>query len=411
MDKGQLTAERPVLGVSRNVFFLGWVSLLTDVSSEMVLTVLPLFLTNVLGVKTSVVGLIEGVADSTSTLSRLPSGWLSDRLRRRKTLTLVGYGLSAVTKPFFFLATSWGVVLGLRFSDRVGKGVRTAPRDALIADSSAPEQRGRSFGFHRALDTAGAVLGVLGAALVVYLMQRGSLDLQRDTFRTIALVAAVPAFLAVAVLWRLVREVKPEVSTDGKVTANPRQPYPLRFKLLLGVMLLFTLGNSSDAFLILRAQNVGLSVPHILLLLAGFNLLYSLAAMPLGSLSDRVGRARVILAGWTIYALVYLGFALAGAPWQLALLFVGYGLYYAAAEGTVRALVADLIPSEQRGTAFGLSNTAMGIMAFPASLLAGVLWQAYGPRAPFLLGAGLAAAAAILLAAVLRPQTKAAQPV
>ncbi|MBI2866482.1 MAG: MFS transporter [Chloroflexi bacterium] len=396
---------RSFFGVGRNVFFLGWVSFLTDISSEMVITILPLFLNNVLGVGTAVIGLIEGIADSTATLTRFPSGWLSDRWRRRKSLTLVGYGLSAISKPFLYLATSWGLVLGVRFLDRVGKGIRTAPRDALVADSTHQEQRGRSFGFHRGMDTAGAVLGLLGAALVILLVQQGGLVLTRDAFRAIVLVGTVPAVLAVIILWLFVRESRPSPSraqVTAAASATRAAPFPRTFKVFLLIMVLFTLGNSSDAFLILRAQNLGLSVLQILLLLAAFNVVYASLSMPAGVLSDRVGRRGLILAGWAGYALIYLGFGLSGAAWMVVPLFLAYGVYYAATEGVARALVSDLVPAERRGAAFGLYHTAVGITAFPASLIAGVLWQAVDPSAPFIFGAVLAGLAALLLAFTLR---------
>ena len=407
MTESQKTAERPILGVNRNVFFLGVVSFLTDVSSEMVVYILPLFLTNVLGVKTSIVGLIEGIAESTATLTRLPSGWLSDKLHTRKLLAIAGYGLSALNKPSLVLAGSWPAVLALRFIDRVGKGVRTAPRDALIADSSPAGQQGKNFGFHRTMDTAGAMLGVLGSALIIFLSQQGALDLRESTFRTVVLVSSVPALLGVFVLWKFVRDIKPKATSGSSAaTASAKQPLPLRFKLLLGIMVLFSLGNSSDAFLILRAQNVGLSVLQIMLLLGGFNLVYAIAATPLGSLSDKLGRTRVIVSGWIVFAFVYLGFSAASSPWHIVLLYAGYGLYYAGTEGNGKALVADIAPVASRGTAYGWYNTALGITALPASLLAGVLWETYGPKAPFLFGALLASASAVLLVLLIRPQAK-----
>ncbi|MBF8267024.1 MAG: major facilitator family transporter [Dehalococcoidia bacterium] len=401
------TPSRRYFGVSRNVFFLGWVSFLTDVSSEMIVTILPLFLANVLGVGTAIIGFIEGIADSTAALMRFPSGWLSDRLRRRKELTLAGYGLSTLAKPFFYLATSWGLLLLLRFTDRVGKGVRTAPRDALLADSTLPAERGRSFGLHRAMDTAGAVVGLLGAALVVLLVQHGGLDLREDAFRTIVLVGTVPAILAMLVLWFLVHETRP-AALPGKAGPATRavSPFPVSFKLFLGIMMLFTLGNSSDAFLILRAQNLGLPLVYILLLLAAFNLVYASLSVPLGILSDRIGRRRVILGGWVAYALIYLGFALAGAAWQVVFLFLAYGVYYAATEGVARALVSDLVPAERRGSAYGLYHTAVGITAFPASLIAGALWQTFNPSVPFFFGAALAGLAALLLWLTVAPAAK-----
>ncbi|MSP78111.1 MAG: MFS transporter [Dehalococcoidia bacterium] len=404
MAQAEKTAKGSILGTNRNVFFLGIVSGLTDISSEMVVSILPLFLSNVLGVKTSVIGLIEGIADSTATLTRLPSGWLSDRLGARKLLTLVGYGLSALNKPSLALASTWPAVLVLRFVDRVGKGVRTSPRDALIADSSVAGQQGKSFGIHRAMDTAGAMVGVLASALIIFLMQQGALDLRDDTFRTVVLISAIPAILGVFILWRFVREIKPAPAAISSATAVPTAPvrFSLRFKLLLCIMVLFTLGNSSDAFLVLRAQNVGLSVVQLMVLLGGFNLVYALAAIPFGRLSDKIGKTRVIVGGLVVFALVYSGFAGASAVWHVVLLYVGYGLYYAATEGIGKALIADIAPEARRGTAYGLYNTALGITALPASLIAGVLWQLYGPPAPFIFGAALAGAAAVLLVVLLR---------
>ncbi|MDA1188141.1 MAG: MFS transporter [Chloroflexi bacterium] len=382
---------------------MGWVSLLTDISSEMILIVLPFFLANVLGVGASVIGVIEGVADSTATLSRAPSGWLSDRLRRRKSLTLLGYGLAAIAKPFLYIATSWGIVIAIRFTDRLGKGIRSAPRDALIAASANPAQRGRSFGFHRAMDTAGAMLGTLVAALVILTMQRGDILLERGSFHIIVFIAAIPAFLAVLVLWKFVRE--PKADTVGLTPASAEisaRKFSTRFIILLGILVIFALANSSDAFLLLRAQDVGMPIFAIILLLAGFNLIGALLSTPAGILSDRIGRRWVIVAGWLLFALVYLGFGGAKTAWHVIPLFLIYGVYSAATEGAARALVADMVPSERRGTAYGLYYTAIGLTAFPASVLAGWLWDAFDPSMPFFVGAALAATAAILLAITLR---------
>ncbi|MBI4498392.1 MAG: MFS transporter [Chloroflexi bacterium] len=396
----------------RNVLLLGAVSFLTDVSSEMTLTILPLFLANVLGVAPVFIGLIEGIADATASLTRIFSGWLSDRLGRRKALAVAGYGLSAVSKPVLYFASAWGLVLAVRFSDRLGKGIRTAPRDALIADSVAPQLRGLSFGFHRAADTAGAFLGLGLVALIIFLSQRGSLQLERATFQTLVLVATAPGLLAVALLAWLVREprpvaLKPQAAPPALAPRGLGRPF-LGF---LGVSTLFALGNSSDAFLLLRAQHVGLSALQVALLLMGFNFVYAVLATPAGALSDRLGRRGVILTGWGLYALVYLGFALAGTGWQVWALFALYGVYYALAEGTGRALVADLVPADRRGTAFGAYHFALGVTALPSSLIAGALWQVYGPPAPFYFGAALALLAALLLAAWLprMPRTRVTQ--
>jgi len=402
--------EKKIIGVSRNVFFLGWVSFLTDVSSEMIFNVLPLFLLNVLKVSTPIIGLIEGIAEGTASLFKLVSGWLSDRLGRRKGLTIFGYSLSTVSKPFLYIASSWAVVLAVRFIDRVGKGVRDAPRDALVADSTADSERGRSFGFHRGMDTAGAVLGIGLAALVVYLVEREGLQLTKHAFQTLVLSGIGPAVLAVLILMFFVREKKRGTQRKAikPTTAQPVREAPAktvldkRFKLFLLIMVLFTLGNSSDAFLILRAQNLSFSVFWILILFAAFNLVYALAAMPAGMISDRLGRKRVIVVGWTIYALSYLGLGLASAKWEVWLLFAFYGLYYGISEGVTRAFVSDLVPVEKRGTAYGWYHAAVGISLLPASVIAGLLWQFISPPATFYFGAGMAGVAMLGLLLFIR---------
>lgn len=409
-------STRPILGLSRNVFFLGVVSFLTDVSSEMIFATLPLFLSNILGVKTGVIGLIEGVAESTSTVLRVVSGWLSDRIGKRKPLTIAGYGLSTLAKPFMLLASSWGMVLAVRFSDRVGKGIRTAPRDALIADSCADNTRGKSFGFHRTMDTAGAMLGILCAAAVVFLTQRNSLELTLPAYRWLVIFGAIPAFISVAVVIILVRESKPAAAATAAPVSSGK-PFPdlsrqkpaapkfnTNFKVFLVILALFTLGASSDAFLILRAQNVGTSTLNILLMLGLFNLVYALLATPAGILSDRLGRKGIIIVGWVVFALTRLGFAFASSPIQILLLFAFYGVFYALTEGVAKAMVADMVPIERRGTAYGLYYGVVGACALPASLVAGWLWQAFNPAAPFLFGAGLSFIAAVALLVAVRQQ-------
>ncbi len=404
------SGEKKVLGVSRNVFFLGWVSFLTDVSSEMIFTVVPLFLLNVLKVSTPIIGLIEGLAEGTASLLKLVSGWLSDRLGQRKSLAVFGYTLSTLAKPFLYIASSWGVVLAVRWTDRVGKGIRTAPRDALVADSTSPEEVGRSFGFHRGMDTMGAVLGLALAALIVYLVQREGIELTWDSFRTLVLAGIGPAVLSVILLLFFVKERKkgasgkscePEfVETKCAVPAKPLSDG--RFKLFLVIMVLFTLGNSSDAFLILRAQNLGFSVTQVLLLFVAFNLVYALAALPAGIVSDKLGRKGVIVVGWSIYALAYLGFALASSVWQVWLLFALYGLYYGVSEGVCRAFVCDLVPVDKRGTSYGWYHTAVGLSLLPASVIAGLLWYHISPAAPFYFGTAMAGTAMLGLALLIR---------
>jgi MFS family permease len=395
----------------RNVWAVGITSFLMDISSEMVIYILPLFLANSLGVRTSIIGLIEGIAEATASVLKLFSGWLSDKVGGRKWLAVAGYGLSAITKPFFLIADSWTMVAGVRWVDRVGKGIRTAPRDALVADSVPQETRGLAFGFHRAMDTAGAMLGILIAALVVWLVQKNAAVLAENTFRLVVWISILPAFLAVLSLALGAREV----AVKGQ-RAAPKFAFSILgkpFLVFLTIVSVFTLGNSSDAFLVLRAQNLGVTVTGILLMLAMFNLIYSLVSTPAGALSDRIGRKRLIVGGWLVYAAIYFGFALAQAAWQAWLLYAAYGLYYGLAYGTANALVADLVPVECRGTAYGTYHAVIGILAFPASLIAGLLWQGagawegFGPSAPFLFGGILASLAALLMIVWLPRVTKA----
>ncbi len=384
----------------RNVWVVTATSFLTDISSEMLVNIIPLFLANVLGAKTAVIGLIEGIAETTASLMKLYSGWLSDKLGKRKWLTVLGYGLSTIAKPFLYFANAWGWVLGVRFADRLGKGVRTAPRDALIAASIDEKQRGLAFGLHRAGDTSGAFLGLAIAAAIIWATQKTDSLLTRSTFQIIVLASILPAALAVLVLALGAREIALE-----KKSAAPSfrlAGLDKRFKFFLLTVVLFTLGNSSDAFIILRAQERGLTLLQVLGMLMTFNLIYAVLSGPLGALSDKIGRRKLIIGGWIAYGLVYLGFALSQTGGQVWTLFALYGVYYAAVEGTAKALVADLVPAEKHGTAYGLYNAAIGLTALPASLLAGILWQGvfgwsgFGAAAPFFFGAGLALLAGIL---------------
>ncbi len=384
----------------RNVWVVTATSFLTDISSEMIVNLIPLFLANVLGAKTAVIGMIEGIAETTASLMKLYSGWLSDRLGKRKWLTVLGYGLSTVAKPFLYFANTWGWVLGVRFADRLGKGIRTAPRDSLVAGSIDERQRGLAFGLHRAGDTAGAFIGLLIAAVIILATQSGATELSRNTFQIVVLISIIPAALAVLVLAIGAKEV---ASGNGaRVPILSLKGMDKRFKLFLFVVILFTLGNSSDAFIILRGQERGLTLLQVMGMLMTFNLVYASLSGPLGALSDKIGRRKLIIGGWLAYGLVYLGFALSRTGWHIWALFGLYGIYYAAAEGTAKALIADLVPAEKRGTAYGLYNAAVGLTAFPASLIAGLLWQGafgwagFGASAPFFFGAGLALLAGVL---------------
>jgi len=382
-----------IKALPRNIWAVSVTSFLMDVSSEIVLNILPLFLASVLGVRTTFIGLIEGVAESVASLLRVGSGWLSDRLKSRKWLAVAGYGLSTLVKPVFYFAGSWGLVAGARWGDRVGKGIRTAPRDAMVADSISEGQRGLAFGFHRTADSAGAMLGILGALVAVWLTQGSTGALQASTFRTIVLVSLVPAVLAVFVLAIGSRETR-------RTTPSERVKVSLRglgrpFGLFLLIVGLFELGNSADAFLVLRAQSLGVSVLGILGMLAVFNLVYTLISTPAGILSDRLSRKAVILGGWIAYATIYLSLGLAGKGWNMWVLYAAYGAYYGTAYGTAKALVADVVPPHLRGTAYGAYSTVIGVLNLPASLIAGVLWDRFSPGAPFFFGAALAGLAAL----------------
>jgi MFS family permease len=382
--------------LGRNVLVLAAVSFLTDASSEIIYPLLPIFLTTVLGAPASTIGAIEGAAETTSALLKLASGWWSDRVSRRKPLVVVGYALASLARPLVAVAQSASQVLAIRLTDRVGKGIRGAPRDALIAESVDPSIRGRAFGFHRAADHAGAVVGPL---IAFALLQWEQLPL-----RTVFLLAAIPGVLSVVVLVLGVREPPRElrITASSSVKAAPLRGVPLgrEFWMFFASVLLFTLGNSTDAFLILRANQLGVSVAAVPLLWAALHVVKSAASIPGGVLSDRFGRKPVILAGWAVYGAVYFAFGRATEAWHAWALFLVYGLFFGLTEGTERAMVADLVGRERRGTAFGWYNLAIGIGALPASLLFGIVWDQLGPRAAFDVGAGLAIAAAVVLLAV-----------
>jgi MFS family permease len=363
------------------------VSFLTDVSSEMIYPLLPVFLALVLGANASFIGAIEGAAETTAALLKLASGWWSDRVRRRKPLVVLGYGIASVARPLVAIAQSASQVLLIRVSDRIGKGIRNAPRDALIAESVDPRIRGRAFGYHRAMDNAGGVVGPLIAFAV--------LTWQIAPIRTVFWLAAIPAMLSLLVLGAFVRDVpRPEraAATPGLDLA---QPLGARFWRVMGVILLFTLGNSTDAFLLLRANQLGVPVALAPILWAALHLVKTASNVPGGVLSDRIGRRPTLIAGWLLYAAVYFGFARATAMWQAWALFGLYGLFFGLTEGSERALVADMVSLERRGTAFGWYNLAIGIGALPASLIFGLVWDRAGAPAAFVMGASLALAAAV----------------
>ena len=388
----------------RNVFAISLVSLLNDISSEIIYPLLPVFLSLTLGASPAIVGMIEGAAESLSSLLKLFSGYFSDRRGKRKIFVVMGYGLANIARPLLAFATSWPQVLAIRLTDRVGKGIRSAPRDAMIADSVAVEQRGLAFGFHRAMDHTGAVIGPLVSYLLVMVFAADRNVLTAGDFTKIFLLASIPALAAVIVVSFFVKEsYKPSrPGSASELASTPPVRLSLRgfdgnFKRFLILVALFTLSNSTDAFLLLRAQDAGVSLATIPLLWAALHASKVLSSIYGGALSDRLGRRRLIVSGWVLYAAVYAGFAFVTSAVSVWVLFLIYGIYFGLAEGAEKALVADLVRPEQRGTAFGLYNLAFGITVLPASLLMGGLWYWRGPATAFLVSAALGTTAAVLL--------------
>jgi len=419
--------------LSGNVLWLGIVSLLNDAASDMIFPLLPIFLVETLGAGPAFLGLVEGIAESTSSLVKLAGGWLSDRTGRRKALIGFGYSAAGVVRPLIALATAPWHVLVVRFTDRVGKGLRTAPRDALLAESVEPDWRGTAFGIHRAADHAGAVLGPLLAS--------GILLLAPGQVRLVFALAAVPAALAVALLvWKVREDVQAPASRaaanagggDDSDSAPHSRPggdglphsparggsssrLPRPFRIYLAAVALFTLGNASDAFLLLRAEQVGVPVTMLPLLWGAFHVSKMLWSVPGGMLADRFGTQRAIIMGWLVYAAIYAAFGFATAPWQGWMLFLAYGLFFGLTEAPQKALVARLAPAERWASAYGAFHFVIGLTALPGSLLFGAIWQAFGATAAFGTGAALALAAAIVLilgvpAGAQRPKAERAAP-
>lgn len=393
--KGQTAAEGgPPAELARNVPVLGLVSLLTDISSEMLVPVIPLFLTATLGAPVAAVGVIEGVAEGTASVLKGPAGWLSDRSRRRGALVAAGYALSAAGKALLAGSFVWPLVLLARFVDRAGKGVRTAPRDALLADSVRAHAYGRAFGLHRALDTVGAVLGPL--ITVTFLAAAG------ERYRILFLLALVPAFLGLLAL-KLIREPRRSVGSPatGATDSGGSAPSPEKlgrpFLLFAAVSALFPLGNSSDAFIILRSRDLGLTVVEVVAAYTVFNVVYAGGAVPFGGLADRLGREQVLAGGWALFAVVYATLGATDAAWAPWPLLAVYGLSLAMTEGVGRALAAGLAPPQRRGQALGAYHAALGFALLAASVTAGLLWELVSVRAPFFLGAGTAALATAAL--------------
>ena len=388
-------------GVPRTVIALGFVSMFTDLSSEMIYPLIPVFLTSVLGAGALALGVIEGIAESTAAVLKVVSGWWTDRARRRKPFVLAGYGIAGAIRPLIAFATTWLFVVVVRFVDRVGKGIRTAPRDALIADVTAPENRGAAYGLHRALDHFGAVLGPLVAAalLAVGIGLRG-----------VFFLASIPAVIVIFVIVRFVREPsEPAAATSH--TLAPRSELGSGFWWLMAAVVVFTLGNSADAFLLLRLDDAGVSPVWIAVLWSAFSLVKMGSNLVGGRMSDVVGAKPLVLAGWLLYAAIYFAMGVTTSTTLLILLFLAYGLYFGVTEPVERSWVARLAPAHLRGSAFGYYNGAIGIAALPASIVFGGLWAAFGPEAAFTFGAVLALVASlILIKAPTEPRFSAATP-
>jgi len=376
-----------------NIILLGVTSLLTDISSEMVYPVLPIYLVSTLGASPAILGLIEGIAESLASLLKVFSGYFSDKIKKRKPFAILGYAASGVGKFILFISSGWGMVLASRVIDRFGKGVRTAPRDALIAESSTAGKRGGAFGLHRAMDTAGAAIGVLW---VYFLITRFHGD-----FKHIFLFSLIPAFLGVLFLFAVKEKKAAAVVPREKLQFNWRS-LDKRLKLFFIFTFIFTLGNSSNQFLLLRAKNLGNPLPTVILLYLFYNLIYAWAVYPATRLSDKIGRKKLLVLGYLFYGLVYLGFALNNSPANFWFLFGLYGLYIAFTEGVEKALVADIAPQDLRATAIGLHATLVGIGLLPASLFAGLLWKYLGASAPFYFGGFMGIGASIGFWFVLR---------
>lgn len=386
MEKG-----RKFLGFGKNVFVTGLVSFFMDVSSEMIYPLVPLFLSSVLGANKSLIGLIEGIAESTASLLKVFSGWFSDKIGRRKGLMAAGYAISTLSRPLVALAAGWHQVLGSRFMDRFGKGVRTSPRDAIIAESTDRKFLGRAFGFHRSMDTMGAVVG---PGLAFFLLGIFSND-----YRKVFWLSMVPGLFAVLLIIFFITEKKSRLPKHSERPKLTLKHFDGRFRWFLLIVTIFALGNSSDVFLILRAQQVGIATVTIPVVYLLFNLIYSVSSIFAGMAADRFGRKRIILCGFVLFAVVYYGFATVADVKVVWVLFALYGIYMGLTEGVQKAFLTTIIPAEFKATAFGVYNTAIGLAMFPASFIGGWLWDHISPAATFYFGAVTAVSAAVALVA------------
>ena len=382
-------------GISKNVFVLGLVSFFNDIASEMIYPIIPIFLTGLLGVPVAIVGVIEGIAESTSSILKLFSGWLSDKARKRKPFAVIGYSLSAISKLILGFSSTWELVLTARFTDRFGKGVRTSARDALIVESSEKESMGRSFGFHRAMDTAGAVIGPLLAILVI--------NFWTEDYKLLFLLAFIPSCIGVLLLILFVKEKNKDHSTARPVKLSWKN-LDRSFKVFLLISFIFMIGNSSDAFLILRAKDLGLSLTMVILAYVSFNIVYALSSTPAGILSDKIGPRKLLPLGFLLFAVVYLFFGIIDKSIFIWILFPLYGIYMAMTEGVGKAFISQLVPKERSGTAFGIYQLTVGLCTFIASLIAGLMWTYIDVSAPFIFGSITAVISAIMFIILEKPE-------
>ena len=378
--------------IPRPVWFLGWTSLFTDAASELIYSLLPVYLSRVLGASAVSLGIIEGVAEGLNSLLKVISGYWSDRLAQRRPIVIAGYALSSIARPFIALTTSWPQVLLIRALDRTGKGIRGAPRDALLARFATASTRGRIFGFHAAMDDAGAIIGPVLATVFLFFAP--------ERYRLLFALTAIPGAIAVAMLFFVKEDAtvsEPANRTQAPKHPSTSEPLPGGLVSLMIVLLIFSLGNSADAFLLLRLADALGGATYVPLLWAALHVVKSSLSTWGGALSDQMGRKQVIVAGWGVYALVYLGFALSTSSMAFIAWFLFYGVYFALAEGPEKALVADLTPRDRHGAAFGVYNGTLGAGALVASILFGYLYEHFGSPVAFMTGAALAGVAAVLL--------------
>ena len=386
MNEEKLADSKRILGIEKNIFFVGITSFLTDTTTKMIYAIMPLFLLT-LGASKTEISLIEGIAESTASLIKALSGWWSDKIRKNKPFMIIGYALTAVLSPWFSIVSTPLQVLSIRFVERVGKGIRTAPRDSLIAASSADGSKGKSFGFHKAMDNSGAIIGPLLAACILIFFP--------NDYRMVFLFAAVPGLLGLISLIAFVKEAKSEKAAPlGKITYKD---FSAQYYIFLGIIFVFTLGNSTDALLLIKAGDLGIRAVYIPVLYLLFNAVSVIFAVPAGILSDRIGRGKLIIMGYLLYSLIYFGFGNTNNQVVLVMLFALYGLYSALTDGVQKALVSDLVNEDKRGTGLGIYNCLLGITLFPASVIAGLLYDHVDNQAPFYYGSIMALVAAGLM--------------